>query len=102
MLPTPSKKNVASTASDFGRYAGLGLQFVITLVLFGALGWWLDGLWSTTPWLLVTGVFLGATVAFVAIVKAVPPAQAVHPTRPYLEDDENENEPPESDTHNRP
>jgi len=87
MLPTPSKKNVASDSADFGRYAGLGLQFVVTLALFGGLGWWLDGKWSTTPWLLVTGVFLGAIIAFIAIVKAVPPAKAVHPTRPYLEDE---------------
>lgn len=92
MIPFPKKPNLASDASDFGRYAGLGLQFVVTLVLFGGLGWWLDGLWGTRPWLLVAGIFLGAIVAFWAIVKAVPPAEAVRPTKPYLEDDERDDE----------
>ena len=84
-MPTrPSPKSLTGAGNDFGRYAGLGLQFVLTLVLLGALGWWLDSLWSTGPWLLVTGILLGSIVAFIAIVKAVPPAQAVHVTKPPL------------------
>lgn len=85
MFPPHKKSNVASEASDLGRYAGLGLQFVVTLALFGALGWWLDGLWGTRPWLTVTGILLGSIIAFVGIVKAVPPARSVRPAKPYDE-----------------
>lgn len=73
--------------SDFGRYAGLGLQFVVTLALFGGLGWWIDGMLGSTPWLLVTGVLLGAVVAFVLIVRSVPPAKSARPLHPSKYDD---------------
>ncbi|MBL8857294.1 MAG: AtpZ/AtpI family protein [Planctomycetes bacterium] len=84
MTPRPSPKTLSGAGKDFGRYAGLGLQFALTLLLLGALGWWLDGRWGTEPWLLVTGILLGSIVAFIAIVKAVPPARAVRVTKPPL------------------
>jgi F0F1-type ATP synthase assembly protein I len=63
---------------DFGRFAGLGLRFVITAAVFGLLGWWLDGKFNTAPWLLVAGVLLGSVAAFIGVVRAVPPAQNLH------------------------
>ena len=63
---------------DLGRYAGLGLRFVLTAAVLGLLGWWLDGRFGTAPWLLVAGVLLGSVGGFVAIVRAVPPAQNLH------------------------
>lgn len=97
MPPSLPDKNLAAAGSDFGRHAGLGLQFVGTLALLGALGWWLDGLWGTGPWLLVVGIFLGSIVAFITIVKSVPPAKAVRVTKPYLEDDASEGREPAGD-----
>lgn len=67
---------VAREASDLGRYAGLGFQFVATLGLFGLLGWWLDSKLSWSPWLLVTGIFLGGALAFTQIVLSVNRASA--------------------------
>ena len=58
-------------ASDLGRYAGLGFQFVATLALCGGLGWWLDSKLGWKPWLLVTGVMLGGGLAFAQIVLSV-------------------------------
>ena len=72
---------------DLGRYAGLGLRFALTAAVFGLLGWWLDGRFGTTPWLLVAGVLLGGVGGFVAIVRAVPPAQNLH-LDPLPDDDE--------------
>jgi len=74
-------------ASDLGRYAGLGVQFALTMAVLGGLGWWLDSRFGTVPWLLVTGVLVGAIGGFVRIVKAVPRSQSFTPTRPPLEDD---------------
>ena len=58
--------------TDYGRYAGVGLQFALTFMLFGALGYWLDETWNTRPWFLIVGVFVGAAGAFVSLVKKFP------------------------------
>jgi len=70
--PLPSAPRVPP---DMGRYAALGLQYALTIALLGALGWWLDSSLGTSPWLLVTGLFLGAISGFTMIVRAVPPAR---------------------------
>ena len=77
MLPSAPQKKSAGADSDLGRYAGLGLSFVVTIALFGGFGWWLDGRLGSTPWLLIVGVVLGAVLGFVMIVRSVPPAQNV-------------------------
>jgi ATP synthase protein I len=61
--------------NDYARFAGLGLQFGATLLLFGALGWWLDAKFGTSPWLLITGLFTGAGIAFYALIRAIPPSK---------------------------
>ncbi|MCY2961790.1 MAG: AtpZ/AtpI family protein [Planctomycetota bacterium] len=72
---------------DLGRYAGLGLQFALTMAVLGALGWWLDRRFGTLPWLLVTGVLVGALGGFVRIVKAVPGKSSFTPKHPPLPDE---------------
>jgi F0F1-type ATP synthase assembly protein I len=74
--PQPKKDDDVEQALGVGRYAGLGFQFAGTLVAFGALGWWLDSRFGTSPWLMIAGVFLGAVGAFVALVRAVPAARS--------------------------
>ncbi len=39
---------------------GLGLQFVVTILVFLFIGQWLDRKLGTTPWMLLAGVLLGA------------------------------------------
>jgi F0F1-type ATP synthase assembly protein I len=53
------------------RYAGVGVQYALTILAFTAAGIWLDGKWGTSP--LFTVVFLlvafvGATWSLVATV----------------------------------
>jgi F0F1-type ATP synthase assembly protein I len=69
----------AHSAADLTRYAGLGVQFAVTLVLFAWAGIWLDGRLGTAPWFLIAGVFLGGTGAFLAILRAVPPSRRKTP-----------------------
>lgn len=57
--------------AELGRYAGLGMQFAASVLLFGAAGWWLDGRVGTRPWLFVVGLLLGAVLAFVSLLRAV-------------------------------
>ncbi len=58
---------------DFARYAGLGIQFAGALVVFGAIGWWLDRKLGTEPWLMIVGIFAGFFGGMISIVKQVPP-----------------------------
>jgi F0F1-type ATP synthase assembly protein I len=86
MTPRETPRRSTEAELDFGRFAGLGLRFVVTVALFGLFGWWLDGRFGTIPWLLVGGILLGSVVAFISIVRAVPPARNLH--LPPLHDDD--------------
>jgi F0F1-type ATP synthase assembly protein I len=46
------------------RATSAAIQMVSPIVL----GWWLDGLWKTTPWLLITGAVLGFATGMVELV----------------------------------
>ena len=90
MTPREARKPVTDAELDFGRFAGLGLRFVATVALFGLLGWWADGRLGWSPWLLVAGVVAGGVVAFISIVRAVPPARNLH--LPALPDEDPRND----------
>ena len=45
-------------------FAGAGVQFVLSILLFLYLGKWLDAKFGTAPWLLMAGVFVGAAGGF--------------------------------------
>ena len=53
-----------------GKYAGLGLQFAASILVFLFAGQWLDGKLGTKPLFLIVGVFVGAGAAFYSIYKA--------------------------------
>lgn len=72
----PPEERRTSEASDLGRYAGLGFQFAATMLVFGALGWWLDGKFGSAPWVMIFGIFLGAGLAFFSLLRAVNPPRA--------------------------
>lgn len=50
-------------------WATVGIELAATVGIFGALGWWLDRRFGTTPWLLVTLAMIGVTAALVRIVR---------------------------------
>ncbi len=56
----------APTTSD---YAGMGLQFGGSIVLFAYAGYWLDRRLGTSPWLLLLLVFAGAGAAFYSMYR---------------------------------
>jgi F0F1-type ATP synthase assembly protein I len=43
----------------YARWAGIGIEFGGVIVVFCAIGYWLDQRWNTSPWLLLTGFFVG-------------------------------------------
>jgi F0F1-type ATP synthase assembly protein I len=58
------------------KYAGVGLQFAASILLFLYAGQWLDRRFGTSPWLMMTGVFLGGGGAFYSMYRRLAADQA--------------------------
>ncbi|MEA1997670.1 MAG: AtpZ/AtpI family protein [Gemmatimonadota bacterium] len=54
-----------------GPYLGIGLEFAVGLLVFIFIGRYLDKLWGTEPWLLLTGCLLGFTAGFYGLIKTL-------------------------------
>ncbi len=50
---------------------GLGVQFVVAILLFVYLGMWVDRKYGTAPWFLLTGTFVGAGGGFYSLYRAM-------------------------------
>ena len=61
----------AGAYSEIGTYASLGIQFAVTVLLFLAGGWWLDGYLATTPLFLLLGALLGAGGGFYKLYRTL-------------------------------
>lgn len=48
---------------------GLGLQLAVTVAIFAAAGWWLDGRMKWSPWGLVGLSFAGLAIGLYQFVK---------------------------------
>lgn len=59
----------ARLARAAGRYAGVGLQFAVSIVVFLYAGQWVDRRFGTAPWGVLAGVFVGASAAFYSIYR---------------------------------
>jgi F0F1-type ATP synthase assembly protein I len=60
-----------------GEFAGIGLQFAVTLVVFSLAGIWLDGRFGSSPWFTVGLVFFGAGFGFWSMYRRVVRKQGV-------------------------
>ena len=60
-------------APDTAGLAGLGIQFLVAILLFLFVGRWLDARLGTAPWLLIAGVFVGAGTSMFAMYRRVFP-----------------------------
>lgn len=66
------QQEALAAVNAYGRYAGLGFQFVASMGVLGLLGYWLDGRLGTRPWLMIVGIFLGAAGGFYSLLLAIP------------------------------
>lgn len=72
-VPRPEERPKTNPASEMrGWYsiAGVGFEFIAAVILFGGLGWFLDGRLNTSPWLLLIGCGLGFAVGLYLMVRA--------------------------------
>lgn len=53
------------------RLAGLGIDLVVSTLLGGAIGWWLDRLTGWSPLFLIVFLVFGAVAGFLTIYRAV-------------------------------
>ena len=53
------------------RFAAVGFELVLPVVLLMWAGRWLDSRWETAPWLLISGAGLGFVVGFYTLFKRV-------------------------------
>jgi F0F1-type ATP synthase assembly protein I len=58
--PSNDPRRTPEKGVSAGEYAGLGIQFAASIVVFLYIGQWLDRKLGTAPWLLLAGVFVGA------------------------------------------
>jgi ATP synthase protein I len=57
------------------EFAGIGIQFAATILVFVFAGVWLDNRLGTSPWLLLVFVFVGAAGGFYSMYRRVTAAQ---------------------------
>ncbi|MCQ2410587.1 MAG: AtpZ/AtpI family protein [Elusimicrobiaceae bacterium] len=54
---------------DHAAITTLGLEFALAEILGGALGWWLDNKWGTSPWCFLAGVAGGFALGMYMIIR---------------------------------
>ena len=71
------------------RFSAVGLEMGVAVAIGYGLGWWLDGRFSTRPYLTVAMLLLGIAAAFRSLYRAAKEGQRVADGR---DEDEKENE----------
>ncbi|MBL0386682.1 AtpZ/AtpI family protein [Tumebacillus sp. ITR2] len=69
MDQNPYKTDGKEAWQAFGLVSAIGVDLASCVVAGVFLGKWLDGLWGTTPWMLLLGILLGLTGGVLGVVK---------------------------------
>jgi F0F1-type ATP synthase assembly protein I len=89
-MPNPrGRPGGSERSSEYARYAGLGLQFGVTVALLSLGGYALDRWAGTLPLFLLVGVGLGFAGGMISLLRHVPAARG-GPARRETEDRERE------------
>jgi ATP synthase protein I len=73
--PRTERGSRKGAAPSLGEFAGVGLQFALSIVVFMFAGMWLDRALGTSPWLLILFVFVGASAGFYSVYRKLMDAQ---------------------------
>ena len=60
-----------STLRSIAPYLTMGIQLAIPVILFFFLGKWLDFKFNTSPWLMLSGLILGAVGGMIKFIQSV-------------------------------
>lgn len=67
----PERPGSSGTLRELARYSGFGLAWALSVLFFLLIGYWLDGLLGTLPWLTIAGAFVGAAGGFVSLYRGI-------------------------------
>jgi len=65
------RRDLQRGMGNYVRYTGIGMQFLLIMLLPVGLGYWLDDWLGTSPALILVGAGLGAVGAMTYVVKSV-------------------------------
>ncbi len=68
----PTRANSGVSGAEF---AGLGVQFALTILVFVFAGVWLDRRLGSSPWFVLVSVFVGAGGGFYSMYRKIIAAQ---------------------------
>ena len=77
--PKPSveaRRKAPEGGASGAEFAGIGLQFAVSILGGVYAGQWLDTRLGSAPWLLIVGVFLGAGLSFYSMYSKLMATQA--------------------------
>lgn len=57
-------------STEFAPYLTLGIQLAVAVVVFFFVGRWLDGVFGTSPWLMIAGLMVGTAGGFLQFFRA--------------------------------
>jgi F0F1-type ATP synthase assembly protein I len=77
-MPTDDKNRSARGLGEGYSYVGAGFAFAFAILLFGALGWLVDGWLHTRPAFAIAGALLGGFGGFMSIYYRVQRDIAQH------------------------
>lgn len=64
MVKKNSEKKLLAEYADSSRLMGFGLYFAVAVLLFTAIGWWIDQYLNSLPLFTIVGLFAGAGGGF--------------------------------------
>lgn len=65
----PVAKGEDAALAGWYRMAGVGIEFVVAIALFAAIGYFADRWLGTEPWLLIAGMGLGFAIGMRAMIR---------------------------------
>jgi ATP synthase protein I len=67
--PSPHRRD-DRTLGEWYRLAGVGVEFIVAVLMLGGAGWLLDRLLGTMPWLMIVGGLVGFGVGLWLMLRA--------------------------------
>ena len=64
-------ENKKQLLRQVARHGAIGMEMAISVVIGMALGWWLDKLFNTKPWLSLVGMLFGFAAGFRSLFRLV-------------------------------
>jgi len=65
------RDRTGTPSADWMGMTSLGFEFVIAVLVPGAIGWWLDGKFSSRPWIMLAGGVLGFVAGLRILMRSV-------------------------------